>query len=65
MSGPSGQRWLTVAQVAERTGYHPQTVREALRRGQLRGSRRGHAGNWRVAEEDLQRWFDRGSNRRP
>lgn len=48
-----GQQWLTVQQVAERLQVHPETVREWLRDGRLKGSRISRRAGWRIRPEDL------------
>jgi excisionase family DNA binding protein len=45
--------WLTTAEVAERLKFSPATVREMIRRGELRAERWGR--QWRVREEALSR----------
>lgn len=42
---------LTVEQVAERLQLRPITIREQLKRGRLRGIKRGH--QWRIPESAL------------
>jgi predicted transcriptional regulator len=49
---------LTVAQVAEAVGRHPQTVRKALEAADLHGTQ-SHAGaHWRVREDCAEAWAD-------
>lgn len=48
-----GERYLTVAQVAETVQVHPETVREWLRDGKLRGALINRRAGWRVRESDL------------
>lgn len=48
-----GQQWLTVQQVAERLQVHPETVREWLRDGRLRGGRISRRAGWRIRPGDL------------
>ena len=52
-----GERWLTVAQAAERIQVHPETVREWLRVGKLRGNLINRRAGWRVRQSDLERFL--------
>ncbi len=54
----SDDRWLTVAQIAERLQVHPETVRRWLRDGRLRGRNFGGKGGYRVRERDLEEFLD-------
>jgi excisionase family DNA binding protein len=56
------RRWLKVEEVAEITGWHPETVRKRLRLKELRGSKR--AKTWHVHQDDLDAWFRVHANRR-
>lgn len=48
------ERLLTVAQVAERLGAHPETIRRWLAAGRLRGTLPGgDRFGWRIRESDL------------
>lgn len=59
----TGQRLLTVEQVAERLQVHPETVRRWLRTGRLRGVRLGGSKlGYRVSEEELERLITRGGD---
>jgi len=53
----SDERWLTVAQVADVVQVHPETVREWLRTGKLRGTLLSRRAGWRVREGDVQRFL--------
>ena len=55
-----GERWLTVAQAAERIQVHPETVREWLRKGLLRGTLISRRAGWRVAQSELDRFLSEG-----
>ena len=57
-----GERWLTVAQTAERVQVHPETVREWLREGKLRGNLINRRAGWRVRESDVERLLSGGLN---
>lgn len=61
-TAPTRQRWMTVADVVAETQYHPETIREMLRNGELRGFKRSRT--WRVRPEDLDKWARERSNRR-
>ncbi|HLZ73350.1 MAG TPA: helix-turn-helix domain-containing protein [Dehalococcoidia bacterium] len=51
-------RDLTVKEVAERLGTHPETVRRWLQSGRLRGYRPGGDKlGWRVRREDLEQYI--------
>ena len=57
MTAPTtGRVWLTTAQAAEHTGYHPDTIRKALEAGELRGKQRRPGGHWRVHVDVLDAW---------
>lgn len=59
-------KWLTVREVCEETGSHKDTVLGWLRRGELRGSKRGPGRNahWRVRPEHLDAFFRARVNKR-
>jgi excisionase family DNA binding protein len=48
--------WLTVEQVAERLQVHIDTVRRALRRGDMRGYKLSRKSGWRVRLSDVDRY---------
>jgi excisionase family DNA binding protein len=48
---------LTVGAAARITGYHPATVRRALRRGELEGYRAGVRGMYRIPVTALDAWL--------
>ena len=50
----AGETFLTVKDIAELLHVHPETVREWIRTGQLRGVRLGKRSGFRVASGDLQ-----------
>ena len=52
-----GERWLTVAQVAEAIQVHPETVREWLRTGRLPGHLISRRAGWRVRQRDVERFL--------
>ena len=47
---------LDVQELSTRLGFHPDTVREYLREGKIKGMKIGK--RWRVKEEDLQKFLD-------
>lgn len=47
------ERWLTVPEVADVLRVHPETVREWLRAGRMRGVRIGRRSGWRISESQL------------
>jgi excisionase family DNA binding protein len=49
---------LTVAEVAEAVGRHPQTVRRALEGGELHGTQPTVNGHWRIREDCAEAWAD-------
>ena len=55
------EQWLTVEQVANKLQVHPETVRRAIYRGQLRASKLNKA-TWRINPKDLQEYLDKQSN---
>ncbi|HEV7666814.1 MAG TPA: helix-turn-helix domain-containing protein [Chloroflexota bacterium] len=59
----TGQRLLTVREVAERLRSSPETVRRWLRLGKLRGFRPGGTKlGYRVPEDELQRFIMRSQS---
>ena len=52
------ERWLTVAQIAERLQVHQETVRRWLRDGRLEGRNLGGKGGYRVRERDLEAFMN-------
>lgn len=55
-------RWLTAKQAAEYSGYHLETVRDALRSGELKGKQRTTAGTWRTTEAAVDTWLSQGED---
>ena len=43
--------WITTEQAAELSGYHPDTIRELLRNGQVNGRKWGR--DWQVSRASL------------
>jgi excisionase family DNA binding protein len=56
-------RWLTVAEIAARLRMHPETIRDWLRSGKLKGRGFGGRAGWRVRESDLRAFLDTDRNR--
>lgn len=51
-----GERVLKVAEFADRVRVHPETVREWLRVGKVRGTRLGgNRAGWRIPESEVAR----------
>ena len=50
-------RWLSVIQAAAYSGFHPETVRDALRAQELQGTQRVKGGTWRTTEAWVDRWM--------
>ena len=50
----------TTAEVAERLRVHPETVRQWLRDGEMRGTILGRKAGWRVPETELRRFIEEG-----
>jgi excisionase family DNA binding protein len=50
--------FLNVKEVAERLRVHPETVREWIRTGALRGLRLGKRSGFRIAESDLAEFIE-------
>ena len=48
--------FLTVSQAAEQSQRHPDTIRTALRTGELHGSQRIKRGSWRIEDIALAAW---------
>lgn len=48
---------MTVAEIAVYTQLHPQTIRKALRSGDLVGSQRTPLGTWRARQPDVDRFM--------
>lgn len=44
--------WITVGEAAQISGYHPEYLRDLLRRGKIRGKKFGSA--WMVSSKSLQ-----------
>lgn len=57
MSAPG---WMTVAEVAAESGRGSWSVREALRRGLLKGAQSHARARWQVCRPDFEDWMRRG-----
>lgn len=53
-------QYISPNQAAEITGMHPNTITQALRRGELKGHKPGRGKNarWKITETDLQNWIE-------
>lgn len=49
-------RLLNVAQAATEAHRHEDTIRDALRSGELRGGQRKKGGHWTIRDTDLEAW---------
>lgn len=47
---------LSVKEAAEQAEMHPETIAEALRRGDLHGAQRKKGGTWRIRPSCLEAW---------
>lgn len=47
---------ITLTEASARTGYNTSTLRYAIRRGDLPGTKYGKT--WKVNPDDLQQWID-------
>ena len=54
----AGETFHTVKDIAALLHVHPETVREWIRTGQLRGVRLGKRSGFRVAASDLQAFIE-------
>lgn len=54
----SEQRFVTVAGAALIADSHPETVRSALRSGELHGSQRVKGGTWKIRPACVEAWVD-------
>lgn len=52
--------YISPAEGQQRAGIHPDTTREACRRGELKGSKRGMGRNahWRIKITDFDKWAE-------
>ncbi len=53
---PIGERLLTIREAADVLRLHPRTVREYIRRGELKGRLLG--GRWRFRRKDLDAFYE-------
>lgn len=52
------KRFMSPAEVGEFVGRDPETVRRALRSGEMHGAQRGRGGSWSVRPECAEAWVD-------
>lgn len=50
-------RWLSAKQAADYSGFHLETVRDALRAQELQGTQRVKGGNWRTTPAWVDTWI--------
>lgn len=50
--------WVDAEGAAQIAGVHPETIRDALRAGELHGSQRVKGGRWRVRPECVDVWIE-------
>lgn len=56
---PSAEkRFFTVVEAALYVEAHPETVRRALRAGEMHGSQRGKGGTWKIRPVCAEAWAD-------
>lgn len=55
------RHWHTTRSAATYADCHVQTVLEALRAGELRGSQLKKNGRWRIHRDDLDAWLRGGA----
>lgn len=48
--------WLTTEEAAELVHNHPETIRQACRRGELKAAKRGR--NWRIRRSSIETWVE-------
>jgi excisionase family DNA binding protein len=56
--GNSGQRWLTVPEIASMLHLNVRTVQRAILRGELRGVKFPSPAGWRILERDYHAWLE-------
>lgn len=54
---PVDSPWYEVPEAAQYARRHPQTIKNALRDGSLRGSQTVKNGKWLVHRDDLDAWL--------
>lgn len=61
------EEWITTAEAAEISGYHPEHIRELVREGKIEARKFGPV--WAISRTDLDRYViqmkDRGDKRGP
>lgn len=50
-------RWMTVGEISEYTGHHPQTIRKAYRRREFPVSRATERSHVRARKSDVDKWM--------
>lgn len=57
VAGTMRRRWMSVPQAAEHTGLSENTIRAAIRAGELRALKAGSR-NYKILPDDLDRWAE-------
>lgn len=52
----TASEWLTVREAAAYARAHPQTIYDALRKGDLHGAQSGHGGKWTAKRSCIDSW---------
>jgi len=48
--------WVSIRHAAEHADAHPDTIKRAIRRGDLPAYRTTQGGHWRIRARDLEAW---------
>lgn len=54
-SGEASREALTTGEAADICGVHAETIRRAIRKGDLQAAKLG--GEWRISRADLEEWY--------
>lgn len=54
----AAEPWLTVAEAARLSRRHPETVRDALKAGELHGHQKHARGRWTVHVDSVTAWIE-------
>lgn len=65
MATMTDERELTVIEVAARSGFHPDTIRKAVKNGRLPARLFGGHKALRIAPADYERWMAEGAPTSP
>ena len=58
MTAVEASPWIDVDGAAAIAGVHPETIRDALRAGDLHGVQRVKGGRWRMRAECIDAWIE-------